>query len=347
MAQSLGLTLLKQSKMTILDALLVELGVPDGQTVEDATRRVLADTRFIGAHPNYYFNLQQDAVRPVSPLKDLQYAPTHMEIAEAHTLSTGENVTIAVIDTGVDLAHGELKRQNFRSFDAVGNATTPGELHGTSIAGVIAASGNMVGIAPGAKMLAVRAFAEAEDGRFLSDSYTIAKAIDWAVVNGADILNMSFAGPADPLLLKLMDELTRRKLLMVAAAGNQGIGAPAAYPAAHPGTIAVTATDDKDALYQNANRGKYVTIAAPGVDVIAPAPGNGYEMSSGTSIATAHVSGVIALMLSHHHGLRPDQVVTMMGTSARDFGVPGPDPDFGYGLVDAFKAVQQTAALHQ
>jgi subtilisin family serine protease len=341
LAEELGLTMVAQAPLLIINAALVELKVPEGRTVEAATRQILEGGQFLGAQPDYLFELQQDATAPTSPLKDLQYAPSRMAVAKAHELATGEQVTIAVIDTGVDLSHGEFAAENFRTFDAVGDDGDSAEPHGTAIAGLIAARGNMVGIAPGARILAVRAFAEAEDGRFISDSFTIAQAIDWAVRSGADILNMSFAGPADPLLLKLMDELGRREVHMVAAAGNQGINAPAAYPAAHPATIAVTATDAEDALYQNANRGRYVTIAAPGVDVIAPAPGNSYDMSSGTSIATAHVTGVVALMLSRRHDLSQDDITSLLGNSATDFGAPGPDPEFGYGLVDAFKATMQ------
>lgn len=339
LADELGMKLLGQSALTLVDAHLLQLQIVPGQSVEAATRLLLADARFMGAHPNYIFEIQQDKTAS-SPLTALQYAPKRMAIARAHELTRGKDVTIAVIDTGVDLSHGEFAPENFRSFDAVGTPGGDHEPHGTAIAGVIAAGGNMIGMAPEANMLAVRAFAQAEDGRFLSDSYTIARAINWAVVNGADVLNMSFAGPADPLLLKLMDELGRRNILSVAAAGNNGEGAPAAYPAAHPATIAVTATDADDALYPNANRGIYVTVAAPGVDVIAPAPGNTYDLVSGTSIATAHMTGVIALMLSQHHGLKPAEIVSMLSASAEDFGKPGQDPEFGYGFVDAFKATQ-------
>lgn len=340
LADELGFELVAHSALEIISGHLVEFKVPSGQSIQHATRLLLADNRFLGAHPNYLFEIQQSQSTPSSPLMDLQYAPKRMAISRAHQLSRGENVTVAVIDTGVDLSHGEFAADSFVSFDAVGSPGGETEPHGTAMAGVISANGNMIGMAPNAKMLAVRAFAQAEDGRFLSDSYTIARAINWAVINGADILNMSFAGPADPLILKLMDELGNRNILSVAAAGNNGIGAPAAYPAAHPATIAVTATDAEDALYTNANRGIYVTVAAPGVDVIAPAPGNTYNLVSGTSVATAHMTGVIALMLSQRRDLKPTELIAMLSSSAEDFGKPGLDPEFGYGLVDAFKATE-------
>lgn len=346
-AKSFDMNLVKHAPIETLQGALVELSLPDDLSAAMATQLLLKNDQVLGAQPAYLFEVQQSEAPSASPLKDLQYAPNRMALSAAHKLSLGEDITIAVIDTGVDLEHGEFTAQNFRHFDAVDDGQSTAELHGTAMAGVIAATGNMLGVAPGAEVLAIRAFAESADGRFLSDSFTIARAIDWAVINGADILNMSFAGPADPLLLKLMDELARRDLLMVAAAGNQGPDAPAAYPAAHKATIAVTATDDQNALYQNANRGRYVTIAAPGVDIIAPAPGNAYEMSSGTSIATAHVAGVIALMLSGHEGLQTADVIKLLEASATDYGSPGKDVEFGLGLIDAHKAILRTAAAAQ
>ena len=130
-------------------------------------------------------------------------------------------------------------------------------------------------------------------------------------------------------------------MLVVAAAGNNGVGAPAAYPAAHPYTIAVTATDNSNKLYANANRGIYITVAAPGVDVIAPAPDNGYEITSGTSVATAHMTGIIALMLSRNPKLTRIQVFELLQATSVDAGAPGRDPEYGLGLVDAFKVTSE------
>ena len=125
-----------------------------------------------------------------------------------------------------------------------------------------------------AEILAVRAFAALSELQpIASTSVILLRAIEWSVVNGAKVLNMSFAGPRDPALLAMIAAAQKRNAVVVAAAGNGGSTAPAAYPAAYPGVIAVTAVDAADKRYVHANRGKYIAISAPGVDILAPADG--------------------------------------------------------------------------
>lgn len=338
LARDFGLELLEAETLAMLDVAMVRLRAPSETDVDEIVAAMIADERVFAAQPNYVFALQQAEATQTATLLDLQYAPQRMEIARTHEITRGKDTIIAIIDTGADLAHLAFETAPVEEFNAVGTPSTTPEPHGTAIAGLIAASKDLMGIAPDAKMLLARAFSQTSDAKFLSDSFTIAKAVDWAVANEAQIINMSFAGPADPLVLELMDQLQEKDILVVAAAGNNGIEAPAAYPAAHAHAIAVTATDANDALYVNANRGIYVTVAAPGVDVIAPAPNNSYELTSGTSIATAHMSGIIALMLSKSPELSRDDIVEILNRTALDAGAPGRDPEFGLGLVDAFKA---------
>lgn len=334
------LEIVERTELAMFDAQLIKMRAGNDEDVAEIVKKLIADGRVLGAQPDYLFELQQATAEqlPASALASLQYAPKKMGVDTAHSLTRGENTKIAVIDTGIDNSHSVFAQSRLNAFDAIGTPSAEPEPHGTAIAGLIAANKDMLGIAPGADVLIVRAFAQDADGKFTSDSYVIAKAIDWAVAQGAQVINMSFAGPGDPLILKMMDLLSERDVLVVAAAGNSGAGAPAAYPAAHPHAIAVTATDVSDALYANANRGSYVTIAAPGVDVIAPAPHNGYEMVSGTSIATAHMSGILALMLSESADLKRGDVVDLLQRTAEDKGAPGLDPEFGLGLVNAFRA---------
>lgn len=339
------LDLVSQSWLTMLNAHMLLMDAGEDARIDDIVTRLNGDFRVIAAQPDYGFALQQDAAasKDTAPMLDLQYAPQRMEVLNAHKLTRGSGATIAVIDTGIDVSHSAFAARRFETFDAVGTPAEAPESHGTAIAGLIAAGADLMGIAPDAGILSVRAFSEDRSGKFTSDSYRIARSVDWAVAHGAQILNMSFAGPADPLVLRLMDELPAHRVLAVAAAGNAGPKAPAAYPAAHPNVIGVTATDARDNLYSNANRGIYVAIAAPGVDVIAPAPGNGYNLESGTSIATAHISGVLALILSERPNLTRAEVLELIDDTATDVGPPGPDPEFGHGLVDAFKATERVA----
>jgi subtilisin family serine protease len=131
----------------------------------------------------------------------------------------------------------------------------------------------------------------------------------------------------------------RNGMVLVAAAGNNGPQAPEAYPAAYPEVIAVTATDIDDKLFDGANQGRYVSVAAPGVDVLVAAPNGGYDFTTGTSVATAHVSGLAALLLERDPVLTPDAVRAILMRTARDLGPAGRDDQFGAGLVDAYEAL--------
>ena len=151
-----------------------------------------------------------------------------------------------------------------------------------------------MGVAPGAKLLAIRAFA-GEGGKLGEGDTTdhIVRSIDWAHQRGARVVNMSFTGPRDPLLSRELRAGTEKGIVFIAAAGNDGPNAAAA----DDNVIAVTASDAADKLYPAANRGPHVCLAAPGVNVLAAACSGGYDFKSGTSYAAAHVSGAVALLL--------------------------------------------------
>jgi subtilisin family serine protease len=214
------------------------------------------------------------------------------------------------------------------------------------MAGVIAAKDQITGIAPNVEILSALAFAPPKKGESASGTtYAIIKSMDWAYRSGARVFNLSFAGPKDKLLIKALDALADHDAIMIGAAGNAGPGKPPAYPAAHDGVIAVTATDQNDALYTMANRGTYVAVAAPGVDIITTTPGGGYEFVSGTSIATAHVTGVVALVLERHPDLKAGHVAQLLANASIDLGAKGVDSEFGAGLVDAVAALKSSDEL--
>jgi subtilisin family serine protease len=150
---------------------------------------------------------------------------------------------------------------------------------------------------------------------------------------------MSFAGPKDTLIERGIAAVAAKGIVMVAAAGNAGAKSPPLYPAANPDVIAVSATDAQDKLFTASNRGGYVAVAAPGVDIFLPAPEGKYQMTSGTSFSAAYVSGLIALMLERNAALKPDEVRIVLTRTARDLGPPGRDDLFGAGEADAFAAV--------
>jgi subtilisin family serine protease len=303
-----------------------------GGTVAAMVRGMAGEPQVTGAQPNYLYTLQQDE-RP--PASGDQYAPGKLGLADAHRLATGSRILVAVIDSGADAAHPDLAGAIAGRFDALPGDASP-HPHGTAMAGAIAARRTVLGAAPRVGLLMVRAFgAGADDGT----TFSIIKGLEWAMVQGARVVNMSFAGPPDPRLSDALQKAAKRGIVLIAAAGNAGPGAPPLYPAADPSVIAVTATDVADALYAGANRGSHIAVAAPGVDILVPAPGASYQLTTGTSVAAAEVSGVAALLIERNPSLTPADVRRILMRTAKDLGPRGRDRDFGAGLVNAFAAV--------
>ena len=171
------------------------------------------------------------------------------------------------------------------------------------------------------------------------------KAIDWAVANKAKVLNLSFSGPRDPAVHQILQAAAQRGVVAVAAAGNGGPKAAPAYPAAYPEVIAVTALDERDRLYQHANRGSYIFVAAPGVDILAPVEQGKHSYLSGTSFAAAYVSGIVALLLERDPGLAPGSIAELISNGSHDLGPKGRDDQFGAGLVNALQSLQAVTKL--
>jgi subtilisin family serine protease len=271
-----------------------------------------------------------------------QYAVAKLRLPQAHALSHGGNVTVAVIDSGIDANHPELADTIAGSFDALGSKEGP-HVHGTGIAGAIVSHARLIGSAPAARILAIRAFGVTKGGAE-STSFVILKSLDYAAGHGAQVINMSFAGPKDTLVERGIAAASRKGIVLVAASGNAGPKSPPLYPAASPGVIAVSATDAYDRLFPASNRGSHIAVAAPGVDVFLPAPGGKYQMTSGTSFSAAYVSGLAALMVSRDPAIKPDDVRNILMRTARDLGAPGRDDLFGAGEADAFDAVSAVTA---
>jgi subtilisin family serine protease len=263
-----------------------------------------------------------------------QYALAKLRLQEAHSLTKGNNVLVAVIDSGVDAGHPELRGVITATFDAVGGLEKP-HMHGTAMAGTIAARSRLMGVAPAARILAIRALGASGEG----STFTILKSIDHATNQGARVINMSFTGPFDPGLARQYAAARARGVVLVAAAGNLGPNSPPQYPAADANVIAVSATDADDSLYKASNRGRHIAVAAPGVDILAPTPDANYQVSSGTSFAAAHVSGIVALILERRPHLTPDAVRMLLLATAKDLGPIGQDDQFGAGLADAYQAI--------
>jgi hypothetical protein len=311
--------------------------IPDRRGVDAVVRELAGEGALTRIQPNY---LYRSADEP-SASGAAQYSLEKLHVDPSLLIAAGDPVRVAVIDTGIDETHPDLKGAIEDRFDAIGGKTPPNSLdHGTSIAGAIAARGRIIrGVAPNVRILSARAFDSDGASGALGSTDTICKGLDWAVRKQARVVNMSFAGPPDPLLHDTIEHAFAKGLTLIGAAGNAGRNSPPLYPAAEARVIAITATDEDDKLYDMANVGAYVAVSAPGVDVLLPTPRGGYAPETGTSVSAALVSGVVALMLEHRATMTPDDVRKQLMATASPLGGLGHAADFGAGLVDARKAV--------
>ena len=322
---------------------MLRLRILDRRSVSVVVRALETDASVLFAQPNYLFGLLEENAPAAAPSggDQEQYVLKKMHLEEAHQLARGSKVLVAVIDSGVDVAHPDLAGDIADAFDAIGIGA-PVHSHGTAIAGGIAAHGRLMGAAPAAQILAVRAFSgngRVEDGT----TFAIMKGLDWAVLHGARAINMSFAGPQDPGIARGVAAAHDKGVVLVAAAGNKGPNSPPLFPAADRHVIAVTSTDKNDQLAPFANRGAHVAVAAPGVDLMLLAPNDSLQRLSGTSFSAAYVTGIVALMLELKPGLNPDELRQALMASARHLGPKPVDDQSGGGLVDAYQAILAVA----
>ena len=344
LARRHGLTRLQSQNFPLLGATIGLFRITDRRSVETVRRELAGDGSVRSVQLNFRY-LLQDQKAASSEGDPSQYALAQLRLPQAHTLARGMNVTVAVIDSGIDAGHPELANSIADAFDALGRKEGP-HVHGTGVAGAIAAHSRLMGSAPEVRILAIRAFGAASSGAE-STSYVILKSLDYAALHGAQIVNMSFAGPKDTLIERAVAAAAARGIVLVAAAGNAGAKSPPLYPAANPNVIAVSGTDAQEKLFTASNRGNHIAIAAPGADIFLPAPDGKYQMTSGTSFSAAFVSGIAALMLERNPALKPSDVRAILVNSARDRGAPGRDDLFGAGEADAFAAAKAAVAAPQ
>ena len=330
------LTRVESQNFPLIGATMFRWRIPDNRSVEAVSRQLLASGSIRSVQRNLRFVLQQ-AVETAHDDPG-QYAIGKLHLTAAHAVTKGDDVRIAVIDSGIDVAHPELAGAVVGTYDALRSTEGP-HAHGTGVAGAIVAKSRLLGSAPSARLLAIRAFGATSSGAE-STSFVLLKSLNYAVEQNAQIINMSFAGPKDPLLERGIAAAAKRGIILIAAAGNAGVKSPPLYPAADRNVIAVTATDTKDKLFEASNRGNYLAVAAPGVDLLLPLPDEKYQVASGTSFAAAYVSGVAALIVERNPGVSPDVVRRILTDTARDLGPKGRDDQFGFGLTDALAVVQ-------
>jgi subtilisin family serine protease len=286
LAQQHGLSLATDWPMPLLGVDCYVMNVPPGQAPEQVAQAIARDPRVAWAQTmNLYLAQGYD-----DPLFPVQPAGAAWHLADLHTLATGRQVRVAVVDSGVEPNHPDLAGQiELRENFVAGRAFAP-EGHGTEVAGIIAARANnhlgIVGVAPRARLLALRACWQESAHATLCNSLSLALALDFAIAHDAQVINLSLAGPPDRLLAKLLDVALGRGISVVTAVDRAMVGG--GFPASHPGVIAV-ADDDAGATPPG-------TWLAPGHDVPTTEPPARWMLVSGASFAAAHVSGLMALL---------------------------------------------------
>jgi len=262
----------------------------------------------------------------------------------AWSFSTGGEVKVAILDTGIQHDHPDLAANVKGGISFVGGTYNDGHGHGTHVAGIVAAVNNDVGVvgsAPDAWLYGVKVLADDGEG-YVSD---VIDGIDWSVQNGMQVLNMSLGTDSHVSAFEdACDQACEAGLLLVAAAGNEGDDnsetTELAYPAAYDSVIAVASTKSNDQASPSSNSGPFVELAAPGVSIYSTYKGSTYATKSGTSMAAPHVSGTAALVWARNPSLANVQVRSILQQTAEDLGPTGRDTVYGYGLVRADEAVQ-------
>jgi filamentous hemagglutinin family protein len=351
---SLGLSIIGSQRLGLLGVTSYRVRIVNGSSVASVIQTLAAYPIVAGAQANYTYRLVQQRARDLGHDPDLagrqqegdaaQYALGKLGVIDIHHQFKGTNVTVAVIDSQIDVRHPDLDGVIADQFDAVGKAEPP-HPHGTGMAGAIAAHRRLMGIAPAARLYAIHAFSGTPTTGTESTTFNILLGLDWAANKGVRVINMSFAGPRDPSAERALKSAHDKGIVLIAAAGNAGPKSPPLYPGAYRSVIAVTATDANDKVFTGANRGRHIAVAAPGVDILVPAPNNAIQLTTGTSVASAEVSGVVALLLERNPKLKPEDVRKILTSTATRLAGADRDDNYGSGLVDPSKAIQSAGEL--
>jgi hypothetical protein len=289
-ARTHGLTLITDWPMPLLGLDCYVMGITDGRSTEAVAALVSKDPGVDWAEPMHVYRAQgaAPAAQKGDPLFTAQPAARQWRLAELHQLFTGRGVTVAVIDSRIEANHPDLAGQISLSADFATGGTAAAEQHGTGVAGVIAAKADngvgIVGVAPRAHLMALRACWQLMAAETVCDSLSLAKALHFAIEHNAQVINMSLSGPQDRLLGRLIEIALGRGEAVVGAFDHAVPGG--GFPASQPGVIAVSdEATDAPGVY-----------TAPGRDVMTTQPGGRWYLVNGSSYAAAHVSGLIALL---------------------------------------------------
>jgi thermitase len=333
-----------KGKLTAIDAQLLVFPKVKGESSGEVREKDLAklkerlerDPAVKSVDYNYLRTL---SYTPDDPKFDEQWGLIKPRFQDAWNRTRGRGVRVAVVDSGAAIRHRDLRDKIAMKRDFKHNDGTVEDRagHGTHVAGTVAAeTNNGTGVAsgcPACRLMIAKVF-DPDAGY----DFAIARGIRWSADNGADVINCSFAGPGVSDALKnAIDHATSKGAVVVAAAGNADTNEPK-YPAAYPKVIAVAATTKTDRRASFSSRGSWVDVAAPGVNVLSTFP-SGYNLLSGTSMSTPHVSALAGLLASQ--GRSPANIRKRILRTAVDLGPNGRDPYYGAGRINAYQALRR------
>ncbi len=329
---NLGYAVRALQELPALGFALLRLGIPAGQDVPgalDALRQAFPATLF---DANTLYEPDAAAIAAGEPR---HYAKALIGWPEGGA-GCAAAVDIGLIDTAVDTTHSTLagRRITPRSFISAGVPPAPPD-HGTAVAALLvgAPDSSIAGLLPAAHLYAAAIFSLREGNRVVGTTDGIARALDWLGQQGVRVVNLSLSGPGNQVMRLTAERAVAGGMLLVAAAGNEGPNAPPVFPAGYGPVMAVTAVDASLQPYREANRGEYIDVAAPGVDVWSARGGQGGRYNTGTSFAAPFVSAAAALALAASPDAPPERLRQALREGARDLGRPGRDSTFGWGLL--------------
>lgn len=305
LARQHGLTLVDDWPMPLLGLDCYVMRYADNDNAERIIALLSRDPQVEWAQPVARFSgMGEAAAQPAADaLYPVQPAARYWHVAELPRYATGREIKVAVIDSGIDAGHPDLQGQLAINANFVDAGPTPAENHGTAVAGIIGAragNGGMLGVAPQARLMGLRACWQLPGPATRCNSFTLGKAINYAILNGAKVINLSLSGPPDRLLDRLLDVALERGISVVGAIDAQATGP--AFPSSHRGVLAV-GSQAQHGVGMPAS-----AVLAPGNDIPAPAPGGRWAFVSGSSYAAAHVSGMLALLDELQPGSTPAQL---------------------------------------
>lgn len=330
LARRLGFPIIKSARLRQLGLTTARLRVPGSMSAREALvllRRELPGEQFL---LNHIYRLSADPCRGERCVAHdlIQWPRPDARICDLP-------VRIGMLDTAVNRRVAGLGLLDFRSTRFPNNKSASDSAHGTAVAALLGGrpSQGIPGLLPNSTLYAADIFYTTDSEQTLTTADLMVRGLDWLLAKDLDAINISVAGPDNELLKLAIEQAMQRGIPIIAAAGNEGPRAKPAYPAAYQGVIAVTAVDARLRLYRQASRGKYVTIAAPGVSIWTPS-NEGGEYRNGTSFAAPFVTAVAAA-IGHGRNLSITELREQLAARTRDLGAPGRDPLYGWGLIKA------------